>query len=267
MNQTLSTQALLEFALDAAWQTGRITLGYFQAGVTAERKADNTPVTIADREAEQRLRQLIGRYWPAHGIIGEEMGRVADGARYTWIIDPIDGTKSFLHGVPIYSTLLALTDGERPLIGVAHFPALNETVYAVRGGGCYWNGRRCRVTGVDQLADATLLTSDLNAFEKYGRGAAWQRLVDATYIQRTWGDAYGYALVATGRADVMVDPVMAIWDSAPLQVLLEEAGGTFTDWQGNPTIHAAEGIATNSTLFEQVMALVSDPLPSQTAAE
>lgn len=261
-NHTPSPQTLLEFALDAAWQAGRVTLGYFQSGITAERKADNTPVTVADREAEQTLRRLITRHWPAHGMIGEEMGRTPspapDGSLYTWIIDPIDGTKSFVNGVPLYATLLALTDGDRPLIGVAHFPALNETVYAVRGGGCYWNGRRTHVSQVDKLSDAVLLASDLNTFGLYGRAAAWQRLVDATYIQRTWGDAYGYALVATGRADVMVDPVMAIWDCGPLQVILEEAGGTFTDWQGNATIHAEESIATNGALFKSVMALVKD---------
>ncbi len=253
---TPTLRSLLEFALDAAWQAGRITLGYFQAGITAERKADNTPITIADRQAEQKLRELISRYWPDHGIIGEEFGRQAGSSGLTWILDPIDGTKSFVHGVPLYANLIALADGEAPLLGVAHFPALGETVYAARGEGCYWNGRRARVSSVNRLEDATLLTSDLNSFALHGKAEAWQRLVDATYIQRTWGDAYGYALVATGRAEIMVDPVMEIWDCGPLQVILEEAGGTFTDWRGMPTIHAREAIATNGALFEAVMRLV-----------
>ncbi len=251
-----SLRSLLEFALDAAWQAGRITLGYFQTGVAAERKADNTPVTLADRQAEQKLRELIGRYWPDHGITGEEFGRQAGSSGLTWILDPIDGTKSFVHGVPLYANLIALTDGEAPLLGVAHFPALGETVYAARGEGCYWNGRRACVSTVNRLEDATLLTSDLNSFAPHGKAEAWQRLVDATYIQRTWGDAYGYALVATGRAEIMVDPVMEVWDCGPLQVILEEAGGTFTDWQGTPTIHAREAIATNGALFEAVMQLI-----------
>ncbi len=250
-------QTFLEFALDAVWQAGRITLGYFQSGVTAERKADNTPVTAADRQAEQKLRELIGRYWPTHGIIGEEYGRSpAQDSPYTWILDPIDGTKSFVSGVPIYATLLALTDGAEALVGVAHFPALNETVYAVRGGGCYWNGRRARVSQVSQLQEAVLLGSDINYAPHPGKADAWQRLVAATYIQRTWGDAYGYSLVATGRAEVMVDPIMALWDTAPLQLILEEAGGTFTDWHGRPTIHAGESIATNGALFTAVMDVV-----------
>ncbi len=251
-------RSLLEFALDAAWQAGRITLGYFQAGVAAERKADNTPVTIADRQAEQKLRELIERYWPDHGIIGEEFGSQETPSGLTWILDPIDGTKSFVHGVPLYAVLIALTDGQAPLIGVAHFPALGETVYAARGEGCYWDGRRARVSTVSDLKDATLLASDLNTFPIYGKAEAWQRLIDATYIQRTWGDAYGYALVATGRAEIMVDPAMEVWDSGPLQVILEEAGGTFTDWKGVPTIYGREAIATNGVLFDQVMALVRD---------
>lgn len=254
-----SLDDLLQFALDAAWQAGRVTLSHFQTGLVAERKADNSPVTIADREAEQKLRQLITTRWPAHALIGEEFGaspgdETGDG--YTWIIDPIDGTKSFVSGVPLYSVLLALVRDNEPLLGVIHFPGLNETVYAARGHGCYWNGRRSRVSSVSTLADAVMLASDLNTFAAFGREEAFQRLIKKTYIQRTWGDAYGYALVATGRAEVMLDPVMALWDCGPLQIILEEAGGTFTDWRGTPTIYGGEAIATNGVLYEQVMALV-----------
>jgi len=245
---------LLEFALDAAWQAGRITLAHFQTGVKTNRKSDNTPVTVADQQAEQKIRQLISEYWPDHGIIGEEYGQSSSKSSFTWIIDPIDGTKSFVSGVPLYSTLMALTDGAKALIGIAHFPALGETIYAVRGGGCFWDGRRAHVSKVDNLSDAVILTSGLNYFGN--KTAAWQRLVDNTYTQRTWGDAYGYFLVATGRAEIMLDPAMHIWDSAPFQVILEEAGGTFTDWLGNPTIHAYESVATNRVLFEQVMSVI-----------
>jgi histidinol phosphatase-like enzyme (inositol monophosphatase family) len=253
-----SPNTLLNFALDAAWQAGRVTLGHFQTGLAAERKADNSPVTIADREAEQKLRRLITSNWPDHAIIGEEYGHSpgAENSGYTWIIDPIDGTKSFVSGVPLYGVLLALVKDNEPVLGVMHFPGLNEMVYAIRGGGCFWNGRPARVSGVSRLADAVLLASDLNTFAMFHRADVFQRLIDATYIQRTWGDAYGYALVATGRAEVMIDPVMAVWDCGPLQIILEEAGGTFTDWKGTPTIFGGESIATNGALFEQVMALV-----------
>ena len=259
MHNSDSLDDLLAFALDAVWQAGRVTLAHFQTGLAAERKADNTPVTIADRAAEQLLRRLITERWPGHALIGEEFGHSGgEEGGYTWIIDPIDGTKSFVSGVPLYAVLLALVKGEEPLLGVMHFPGLNDMVYAARGRGCYWNGRPARVSAVDTLADAVLLTSDLDNYARYGREAAFRRLIDATYIQRTWGDAYGYALVATGRAEVMLDPAMALWDCGPLQVILEEAGGTFTDWQGKPTIFGGEAIGTNGALFEQVMVLVGE---------
>ncbi len=256
MAPELETQKLIEFALDAVWQAGRITLGYFQSDLNVERKADNSPLTLADQQAEQKLRALIGAAWPQHGIIGEEYGEKKGSSGYSWVIDPIDGTKSFVAGVPLYATLLALTDGEKSILGVAHFPALGETLYAVRGGGCYRNGRCARVSQVDKLKDAVLLTSELNYFG--AKEAAWRRLVDATYVQRTWGDAYGYFLVATGRAEIMVDPVMFLWDSAPFQVILEEAGGSFTDWKGNPTIYGWESVAANGKLFDQAMAVIQN---------
>ena len=255
---TPSLDSLLAFALDAAWQAGRVTLGHYQTGLAAERKADNSPVTLADRQAEQKLRDLITTHWPDHALIGEEYGHQPgrSDSGYTWIIDPIDGTKSFISGVPFYAVLLALVKDEQPVLGVINFPALNEMVYARRGGGCFWNGRPARVSSVARLADAVLLASDLDTFARFNRQDAFQRLIDATYFQRTWGDAYGYALVATGRAEVMLDPVMAVWDCGPLQVILEEAGGTFTDWRGTPTIFGGEAVATNGALFEPVMELI-----------
>jgi histidinol phosphatase-like enzyme (inositol monophosphatase family) len=247
-------RSTLDFALDATWQAGRITLSYFQTGVVAERKGDNTPVTIADREAEKRLRELIGRYSPESGIIGEEYGEQPGTNGQTWIIDPIDGTKSFIHGVPLYGCLLALVQDGQAQVGIAHFPALNETLYASRGGGCYWNGRRARVSSVDNLQDATLLCSDFTGYRSYQ--PAFEALVSSTYIQRTWGDSYGYFLVATGRAEIMLDPYMAVWDCGPFGVIMEEAGGTFTDWNGTPTIYGGSSIGTNGVLFDKVMAMV-----------
>lgn len=248
---------LLDFAIDAAWQAGRITLGYFQTGINVERKADDSPVTIADKQAEQKLRALITQYWPEHGILGEEFGEQTGQSNLTWTVDPIDGTKSFIHGVPFYAVLLSLTDGVKPLVGVMHFPALNETVYASQGGGCFWNGRRSHVSNVSELKQATLLATEITAKKYTEKNAAWNRLLDATYIHRTWGDAYGYNLVATGRAEIMVDFRMAVWDCGPLQVIMEEAGGTFTDWKGKSTIYGGESIATNGVLFDSVMQQVN----------
>lgn len=259
MTHNPSPETLLAFALDAAWEAGRVTLGHFQTRLTAERKADNTPVTVADRQAESRLRDLIEQYWPDHGIIGEEFGEKPARSAYTWVLDPIDGTMSFVAGVPLYGTLLALLDGEQALLGVAHFPALDEMLYARRGGGCWWNGRRARVSSVANLTDAIALVSGLNYFGN--KRDAWNRIVDATYFQRTWGDAYGYFLVATGRAELMLDPAMHLWDCAPLQVILEEAGGTFTDWHGRPGIHHGESIATNGVLLDPLLELIAADRP------
>jgi histidinol-phosphatase len=246
-----SLETLIEFALDAAWRAGRITLGYFQTGVTVERKADSTPLTIADREAEKSLRELAARYWPDHGIVGEEFGATPASSPYTWVFDPIDGTKSFVAGVPLYANLVALLEDDRPVLGVIHLPALGETVWAARGRGCHWNGRRVHVSDVDRLENALLLTSGLDLFG--AKKPAWDRLVAATYVQRTWGDAYGYALVATGRAEIMIDPVMELWDAAPMQVILEEAGGHLTDWHGQATVHHRETVASNAMLHGAVM--------------
>ena len=151
-----------------------------------------------------------------------------------------------------------LTDGPQALVGVSSFPALGETIYATRGGGCYWNGRRAHVSQKKDLADAVLLTSELKYFQVANRSEAWQRLIDSTYVQRTWGDAYGYFLVATGRAEIMLDPAMYVWDCAPFQVIMEEAGGTFTDWKGTATIHGYESVATNGLLFEPVMEIIGE---------
>jgi len=251
-----SLSTLLDFAIDAAWQAGRITLGTFQRQVAVERKGDQTPVTAADREAETHLRDLISRYWPDHGVLGEEFGHRPGRSRYRWILDPIDGTKSFLCGVPLYATLVALVENDLPILGVVNLPALGEMVYASRGGGCFWNGRPACVSEVSSLQDAVLLATDLDSFGRHGKAEAWRRLVSATYLQRTWGDAYGYTLVATGRAEIMVDPRMSVWDCGPLSVILEEAGGTFTDWEGEPTIWGENSIATNGVLYEDVMQLV-----------
>lgn len=249
----MNLQPLLDFALDAMWQAGRLTLGYFQTGVAVERKSDNSPVTIADKSAEQLLRKLISQRFPDDGLLGEEYDEEPGSSGLTWIIDPIDGTKSFTAGVPIYGSLLALVEDGKPLLGVANYPALNETVYAARGLGAFWNGRRARVSTVSRLEDAVFLASEIG---HYGaKDAAFQQLVNATYIQRTWGDSYGYLLVATGRAEIMVDGKMAVWDCGPFPVILEEAGGTFTDWQGKTTIYGGESIATNGALFDAVMAL------------
>ncbi|HEU5012002.1 MAG TPA: histidinol-phosphatase [Roseiflexaceae bacterium] len=249
-------QDLREFAADLAWQAGKLTLRYFQTGITPDLKADESPVTVADRESERLMRQLIEARYPQHSILGEEEGETRPGASFRWILDPIDGTKTFVRGVPLYAVLVGLEREGEPVIGAVNIPAMGDFLHAAQGQGCLWNGRRARVSNVSTLRDALLLSTDESSMDAHRRGAAYRRLVAATKMQRTWGDAYGYALVATGRAEVMMDPVMNIWDCAALLPVLQEAGGTFTDWHGTPTINAGEAIATNGAVLGEVLRLV-----------
>ncbi|MDQ7029387.1 MAG: inositol monophosphatase family protein [Ardenticatenia bacterium] len=167
MDHQLDT--LLEFALEAAWEAGRITLGYFQTRLPVELKADASPVTEADRQAERIVRELVARYWPEHGLIGEEFGHERADAEFVWVVDPIDGTKSFITGVPLFGTLVALLRRGEPVLGVLFFPALNDVVYAARGRGCFWNGRRARVSETEELGRARLMASNLNRFARHGK--------------------------------------------------------------------------------------------------
>jgi len=242
---------LLAVALEAAREGGRRTLAYFNAGAGVESKADGTPVTAADREAEATMRRIIARAFPDHGILGEEEGETAGSAPSRWIIDPLDGTRSFVRGVPLFGTLVGLEARGEPVVGVIHLPALDETIAAAHGEGCTWNGRPCRVSAVDRLADALLVVTDERSAR--ARSGAYDRLAARTELQRTWADCYGYALVATGRAEVALDPVMNVWDCAALLPVVEEAGGRFTDWQGRRTIHGGEAVATNGVLHDAVL--------------
>lgn len=246
----------LEFAVEIAWHAGRSTLAHFQTGVAAEAKPDATPVTVADRDAERLMRESIEGRFPADGILGEEFGETRPAARHRWVLDPIDGTKSFVRGVPLYAVLVALERDGEPLLGVIHMPALGETVYAARGEGCWWDGRRARVSDVSDVADALVLTTEAEAIANAGRAGGWDRLRAGAKLVRTWGDAYGYALVATGRADAMLDPELARWDVAPLAPIIEEAGGTFTDWDGRSGAAVDHAVATNAALAEPVRRLL-----------
>lgn len=246
-------QNILEFAVESAQLAGRLTLGYFNAGTPAELKADNTPVTMADRGAEELLRERIAAAFPTHGILGEEFGELPGHSPARWILDPIDGTQSFISGVPLYSVLVGLEWAGEMVVGVIHLPALDETVYAARGLGCWWNRRPARVSDVTDLARARLVVTSTKLMAAHGRAAAFERLRSACYTDRGWSDAYGYALLATGRTEVVLDPVMSIWDNAALLPIVTEAGGTFTDWTGQTTHRAGEALATNGHLYDAVL--------------
>jgi histidinol phosphatase-like enzyme (inositol monophosphatase family) len=253
----------IEYARSIAQQAGELTLRYFYDTdkLAVEKKTDESPVTIADRETEQLLRQRIAERFPDDAIVGEEFPNTEGTSGFCWFLDPIDGTKSFIHGVPLYSVLIGLEKEGQCVGGVIALPALHELVWAGSGLGTWHETnrgkpKRCYVSHCCNLAEATFLTSELQTFDNTSRREAYHRLEKSTQLSRTWGDAYGYVLVATGRADVMVDPQMSDWDTAPLLIILEEAGGRFTDWKGTATIFGKEAVATNGILHDEVLALL-----------
>lgn len=248
----------LQVCLEAVHDAGRLTLAHFGADVEADFKADDTPVTVADRAAEELIRRRLEAAFPDHGIVGEEYGATREAAAAQWYIDPIDGTKSFMRGVPLYAVLLGLEVEGEVVVGAACFPALGEIVYARSGGGCFLNGRACQVRDTASLERSFMSFTDAGSFARHGREAAFQRLLAATYHRPGWSDAYGHALVATGRIEVMLDPVLSAHDAAPFGVILPEAGGYFGDFAGQPGIHAGEGLSTTRRLAPEVFALLAD---------
>ncbi|HEY6802838.1 MAG TPA: inositol monophosphatase family protein [Pyrinomonadaceae bacterium] len=253
----IDNKELLDFAVDLARGAGQITLSYFRKDPETSKKADGSFVTIADREAEAYLRKRIQERFPDDGILGEEDGESQGTSGRRWIVDPIDGTFSFVHGVPFYGVLIGVeVDGE-PTIGVINIAALDEIVYAAKGLGCFWNDKPTRVSSVATLDEGLLLATDFAAAHRFGFGPAADELQRRAKATRTWGDCYGYVLVSTGRAEAMLDPVMNLWDCAALLPIIEEAGGTFTDWRGERTISGGNAIATNGRVFEEVMSVVN----------
>jgi histidinol-phosphatase len=244
-------------AAELARITGIVALRHYRTNLTVETKADGSPVTIADRAAETAARAWVESRFPQDGVLGEELGEQRPGSTRRWIIDPIDGTKSFVRGAPLWGSLVALCEGDRVLAGAAYFPAVDELVAAAPGAGCWWNGSRCRVSSVSALAQSTVLTTDERFPDRPERAAGWRALAGAASVARTWGDCFGYLLVATGRAEVMCDGTLSVWDAAALQPIIEEAGGVFTDWLGVATAFGGSAIATNRMLADESRALLA----------
>lgn len=247
---------LLEAAQELARRTGSVALRHFRSNLTVEAKSDGSPVTMADRAAEETARQWISQRFPDDGILGEEFGSLKPGAKRRWLIDPIDGTKTFVRGVPLWGTLVAACAGEHVLAGAAFFPAIDEIIAAGEGLGCWWNGNRASVSTTTAIEAATVLTTDERFRREGARAEGWRRLADSAALSRSWGDCYGYLLVATGRADVMVDAVAAAWDAAPFLPIVSEAGGVFTDWRGVRSAFGGSMIATNAHLAAEARALL-----------
>ena len=252
----MNYQPLLNFATDLAYRAGRITLGYFNTGIRPEFKSDDTPVTVADRASEEFIRGEIEKMYPKHAIVGEEYGdKAGEENPFRWIIDPIDGTKSFIRGIPLYSVLIGLEIEGKIQVGAAYFPGLDEMLCAGTGLGCWWNGRRAQVSQVASLDRACICYTSYDDFHERDAGL-WQRLSDAAYMLRGWSDAYGYLAVATGRAEVCLDPIIKIWDIAPFPVIMSEAGGHFGGWTGQEGHTHGEGFASNSAVKSEVLKLL-----------
>lgn len=254
-------EELLDFAVDAARAAGRVAMEWFGGDVEVERKADATPVTAADRAGEELLRERLADRCPDDGVIGEEFGVAEGETGRRWTLDPIDGTISFVHGVPLFCTLVGLLVGDRSVLGVVHLPALEETVAAAAGCGCRWTSRGetriARVSSIEALESGLALATDFGRLPGPDLGVAFARFRGSVRIARTWGDGYGHALVATGRAEAMVDPRMAPWDSVPLQPIVEEAGGRFTTLAGERRPDGGSAVSTNGLVHDRVLGLLA----------
>ncbi len=230
----------------------KVVLEHFQSDFNVEWKPDNTPVTIADKKAEEVIREIINRETPDYGIVGEEFGTTGFEKKRCWVIDPIDGTKSFIHGVPLFGTLIALLENGKPVLGLINLPAQNLMMTAAIGHGCDINGTACRVSDVGKIEEATVLNTSITTLERHGYKHQWETIRNKAKLHRGWGDAYGYFLVASGRAEVMVDSIAEIWDLAPMAVIIPEAGGMFSSLQGGDFIKDRSALATNFKLFQKV---------------
>lgn len=247
-------QATLDSAVELVRAAGERTLRWFRAAdLEVLRKGDGTPVTAADRDAERFLRDVLSQQYPGDGVLGEEEEPTPSTTGRRWIIDPIDGTKAFTCGVPLFTNLLALEDEHGIAVGVVNMPALGETVWAGRGLGCWSERGRVRVSDHSSVDGAYVMSSGISSWRPEQLAA----LQGAGGVLRTWGDGYGYALVATGRAAAMVDPVVEPYDIGPMPVLMAEAGGRFTDLTGADTIEGRSGLATNGHVHDELLALLA----------
>jgi len=249
------SQKALDAAVEAARAAGAIALKYFRGRFEVTLKPDATPVTQADREAERAIVEILGRAFPDHGVLGEEFGGHGS-TEVRWIIDPIDGTKNFVRGIPVWATLIGLEERGEITVGVIHNPVTGELYTARRGGGAFLNGERIRVSAIAELGGATLVHAGLGLFRAAGRWESFVRLVDATERQRGFGDYSGYGLVAEGKAELYLEVDLKPWDLAPCKILVEEAGGRFSDLDGRPTIYSGTALATNGRLHDAALALL-----------
>ncbi len=247
---------LKNFSKILADESGKIILRYFRSKVNIETKNDESPVTIADKKAEEIMRLLIGKEFPDHGIVGEEFGVTNESAEYQWILDPIDGTKSFITGTVTFGTLIALLKNGQPVFGVINQPVLNEFLIG-DNESAELNNVQVKVRECGKIENATLLTTDHLNIEKFQNSKAFENLMRRVKMYRQWGDCYGYYLVATGFADIMIDPIMSVWDTMALIPIIRGAGGKITDYQGNDPVRGNSTVATAGNIHEDVISVLN----------
>ena len=261
--QVTDLASRLDFAVALAAEVGELILRYFDdPELTVERKRDATPVTVADRQAEQLIRDRVAESWPGDGVLGEEFDETTGTSGFRWILDPIDGTKSFIHHVPLFGTLIGLEHDGQMVAGVCRMPALDEVAYGGTGLGAWWqqgggDPRPARVSSVQRLDEALFCTTTITRWRTLGRQDVFDRLCGRSSLARGWSDCYGHLLVATGRADVMVDPVMNVWDAAALLPIVQEAGGHFLTLDGRPVVDGGNGLSVNAEIRDEVLGLIA----------
>lgn len=245
--------AILSAAIDAATAAGDIALHYFRTNLTVETKADRTPVTRADRECESRIVEILSARFPDIGFLGEEHGERLGRSNARWIVDPIDGTKNFIRGIPFFATLIALEEDGEVTAGVMHAPAMNELLYARKGQGAFANGNRVHVSDVSALDQAMLIHGGLKDLKVRPCWPAFLQLVDRTARQRGFGDALGHSVVICGQAEVVLEPEIKPWDVAASKIIVTEAGGRFSDFAGSPSIYTGNAVISNGLVHQVVL--------------
>lgn len=248
---------MIEFARELAIASGQLISDRFQAGLfETELKPDNSVVTATDREAEKIMRDMITAQFPDHGVIGEELGAHNSEAEYVWTLDPIDGTISFVAGIPLFGTLIGLLHRGRPILGVINQPVLGEMMIGTDEGTTL-NDVPVRLRIVDGISEATLLLTDPNLIDRHADTAKFETLRQRVATTRTWGDCYGYLMLASGRADIMLDPIMNPWDSMPLIPIISGAGGVITDWHGADPVHGTSIVAASPNLHAEIISILN----------
>jgi histidinol-phosphatase len=245
-----------DLAMEAAQEGGQLALRYFDTDLTVESKPDATPVTVADRQTEALIRTRLLGAFPKDGFLGEESGDTPGSSGFRWIIDPIDGTRSFVRGIPIWATLIGLEYREEQIAGVAYVPALRQTFRALQGDGAYRDERRIHVSSIASFAEAQLFYSSLSWFIKAGCREPFLDLVMRTHRQRGFGDFYGFVLVAQGSGEIMIEHGVHAWDVAALKVIVEEAGGRFSNWDGGGSIFRPDVLVSNGKLHEETLRIL-----------